>query len=211
MTIETICEAALTVLDRDGLEQLTMRRVADELGTGPASLYRHVASREELLIEVVDRVLGELPAPDESLPWRDAVERLANDLRTVLLGHRAVVLSYANSPLLGPNAIRIRELFWRAMDRDGCDPRFAVQTFFTVMHFVASSAQFTAGMAHRGGQHPHGQVRSGLSDVLDALPASQYPTVLKFSEYGDSANPEHEFRFGLAALLDGLARTQDAR
>jgi AcrR family transcriptional regulator len=204
LTIEKICAAALTVLDRDGLPELTMRRLADELGTGPASLYRHVTSREELLVEVVDRVLGELRAPDEALGWRDAIEQLARDLRRVLLTHRSVVLVIANSPLLGPNAMRIRELFWRVMDRDGCDPRFSVQTYFTVVHFVVCSALFSAGTArHRTTDGP-----TGLSTLLDVLPARQYPTVLKFSEYGDKPDPDYDFDFGLSALLDGLARSR---
>ncbi|MQA11262.1 MAG: TetR family transcriptional regulator [Pseudonocardiaceae bacterium] len=204
LTIDKICETALAILDRDGLRELTMRRLADELGTGPASLYRHVASREELLAEVVDRVLGELPAPDENLGWRDAIERLARDLRRALLAHRSVVLVVADSPLLGPNAMRIRELFWRAMDRDGCDPRFVVQTYFTVVHFVVCSALFSANAARRG-EVWDGRASSGLGELLDVLPARSYPTVLKFSDYGDKPDPEYDFNFGLRALLDGLA------
>jgi AcrR family transcriptional regulator len=208
LTIERICAAALAVLDSDGLPELTMRRLADELGTAPASLYRHVTSREELLVEVVDRVLGELEAPDDTLGWRDAVEHLARDLRRVLLTHRSAVLVIANSPLLGPNAMRIRELFWRVMDRDGCDPRFAVQTYFTVVHFVVCSALFSAGTARHREATTSGPTGSGLSTLLDVLPARQYPTVLKFSEYGDKPDPDYDFDFGLHALLDGLARSQ---
>jgi AcrR family transcriptional regulator len=202
LTIDGICAAALAILDRDGLNDLTMRRVADELGTGPASLYRHVASREELLVEVVDRVLGEVSAPDAALPWRDAVYHLAHDLRRALLSHRAVALAAARGPFFGPNAMRLRELFWQAMDRDGCDPQFAVQTFFTIVHFVVCSALFGVSSGLRGGQP------SGLADLLDVLPARRYPTVLKFSDYGDKPDPEYDFDFGLRALLDGLTRDQ---
>ena len=127
-----------------------MRRLADELGTGPASLYRHVSSRDELLVEVADLVLGELEAPDPALHWRDAIEQLAHSLRLVLVGHRGLVVITSNAPLFGPNAMRIRELFWSVMDRDGCDPEFAVQTYAAVMHFVVCSAIFTAGAARRG-------------------------------------------------------------
>jgi AcrR family transcriptional regulator len=206
LTIERICEAALAILDRDGLRQLTMRRLADELGTGPASLYRHVASRDELLVEVVDRVLGEVRPPDEALGWRDAVEQLAHELRRTLLAHRSVLLVVGNAPMLGPNAMRIRELFWRPMDRDGCQPQFAVQTYFTVVHFVVCSALFSAN-ARRGDGTPWREgARTGLGELLDVLPARRYPTVLRFSGYGDKPDPEHDFGFGLGALLDGLSR-----
>jgi AcrR family transcriptional regulator len=127
LSIEQIGRAALKIVDEDGLRELTMRRLADELGTGPASLYRHVSSRDDLLVEVADLVLGELDAPDPSLHWREAVEGLAHDLRRVLVGHRGLVVVSSNAPLLGPNAMRIRELFWSVMDRDGCEAELRVR------------------------------------------------------------------------------------
>jgi AcrR family transcriptional regulator len=208
LSIEQICEAALQIVDEDGLHELTMRRLADELGTGPASLYRHVSSRDELLVEVADLVLGELDAPDPALPWRDAVEVLAQSLRRVLVGHRGLVVISSNAPLLGPNAMRIREMYWSVMDRDGCEPEFAVQTYAAVMHFVVCSAIFGAGIARRSSSAWGGPTSSGLNDLIDLLPARTYPTVLKFSEYADKLDPDQDFSFGLAALLDGLWRSQ---
>ena len=208
LSIERICQAALRIVDKGGLRELTMRRLAEELGTGPASLYRYVTSREELLVEVADLVLAELEPPDPALKWRDAVERLAHDLRRVLIGHRGVVLISSNAPLLGPNAMRVREMFWCVMDRDGCEPQFAVQVYFSVVHFVVCSAIFSAGVSRRGDTAWSGKASSGLQDLLDLLPARRYPTVHKFSIYGDTPDPEQDFSFGLRALLDGLWRSQ---
>jgi AcrR family transcriptional regulator len=212
LSIEGICAAALDVIDRGGLGELTMRRVAEELGTGAASLYRHFASREELLVEVADLVLGELEAPDRALEWREAVEQLADDLRTLLLGHRGVVLVASNAPLLGPNAMRVRELFWSAMDRDGCSPEFAVQTYASVIHFVVSSAIFSAAAMRRGAHDQwSGKTSSGILELLDLLPSSRYPTVLKLSKLADKPDPEHDFHFGLRALLDGISSSEADR
>ncbi len=209
LSIDRICQAALGIIDEGSLRDLTMRRLAEELGTGAASLYRHVAGREELLVEVADLVLGELRPPDPELRWRDAVEALAHDLRRVLVGHRGVVLISSNAPLLGPNAMRVREMFWSVMDRDGCEPDFAVQVYSSVMHSVVCSAIFSAGVSRRGGSAWSGKASSGLQELLDVLPARKYPTVLKFGEHGDTPDPEDDFRFGLRALLDGLWRSQD--
>jgi AcrR family transcriptional regulator len=206
--MEEIGRAALKIVDAEGLRELTMRRLADELGTGPASLYRHVSSRDDLVVEVADLVLGELDAPDPALPWRDAVEQLAHALRKVLVGHRGLVVISSNAPLLGPNAMRIRELFWSVMDRDGCDPEFAVQTYAAVMHFVVCSAIFSAGVAKRGNTAWGDEASSGLNELLDLLPARSYPTVLKYSEYADKPDPEYDFSFGLRALLSGLSQSQ---
>ena len=201
--IDAICAAALGILDTEGLGELTMRRLARELGTGPASLYRHVAGRDELLVEVVDRVLGEVPAPDETLPWPEAVYQLAHGLRQALLAHRGVVVAVARAPRFGPTGMRVRELFWHAMDRDGCDPAFAVRTYFTVVHFVVCSAIFGTGGVPPG-------TPSGLGDLLDVLPAGRYPTVHTFGEHGERPDPHQDFDFGLRALLDGLRRAAGA-
>ncbi len=210
LTIEQVCRAALGIVDEYGLRELTMRRLADELDTGPASLYRHVSSRDELLVEVADLVLGELEAPDPALHWRDAIEQLAHSLRRVLVGHRGLVVITSNAPLFGPNAMRIRELFWSVMDRDGCQAEFAVQTYGAVMHFVVCSAIFSAGAALRGDSAWSGEVDSGLNELLDLLPTRRYPTVLKFSEFADKPDPENDFGLGLRALLDGLLQSQQA-
>jgi AcrR family transcriptional regulator len=210
LSMEEIGRAALKIVDEEGLRELTMRRLADELGTGPASLYRHVSSRDDLLVEVADLVLGELDAPDPALRWRDAVEKLAHALRRVLVGHRGLVVISSNAPLLGPNAMRIRELFWSVMDRDGCDPDFAVQTYAAVMHFVVCSAIFSAGVARRGNTAWGEEASSGLNELLDLLPARRYPTVLKYSEYADKPDPDYDFSFGLRALLNGLSQSQQS-
>ena len=86
-----------------------------------------MSSREELLVEVAGLVIGELQAPDPALPWRDAIEQLAHQLRRALVGHRGVVLITSNAPLLGPNAMRVREMFWSVMGRAGCEPQLAVR------------------------------------------------------------------------------------
>src|ERR1700733_6296241 len=210
LSMEQICQAALKIVDENGLRELTMRRLADELGTGPASLYRHVSSRDDLLVEVADLVLGELQRPDPGLHWREALEQLAHDLRRVLVGHRGLVVVSSNAPLLGPNAMRIRELFWSVMDRDGCEAEFAVRTYAAVMHFVVCSAIFSAGAAQRGNTAWSGEASSGLDELLDLLSARRYPTVLKFSAYADKPDPEHDFSFGLSALINGLWQSQQS-
>jgi AcrR family transcriptional regulator len=210
LSIEQICRTALAIVDGGGLRQLTMRRLAEELGTGPASLYRYVSSRDELLVEVADLVLGELDAPDPALRWRDAIDQLAFALRNVLLGHRGLVVLSSNAPLLGPNAMRVREMFWSVMDRDGCAPQFAVQTYGAVMHYVVCSAIFRASATQRNNPAWSGDASSGLNDLLDLLPTRRYPTVLKFSEFADKPDPEHDFSFGLRALLDGLWQSQQS-
>ena len=75
LSIERMIITAIAVVDDEGLDALTVRRLAADLETGSASLYRHVASRDELLVLMVDHVLGEIVFPDEHLPARARVAR----------------------------------------------------------------------------------------------------------------------------------------
>src|SRR6266496_4643293 len=88
LTRESILEAALRVLDRDGMEGLSMRRVAEELGTGPASLYWHVRNKGELLQLLFERVTGEIQLPEPNpARWQDQLRDLARQMRAVMNRH----------------------------------------------------------------------------------------------------------------------------
>src|SRR6187431_2684135 len=92
---EAIIEAALTIIGEEGLDALSMRRVAQALDTGPASLYVYVANRDELLALLLDRVAAEvrLPAPDDERPWRERLVDLALEAISVLGRHRRISLT----------------------------------------------------------------------------------------------------------------------
>ncbi|CAN5380687.1 hypothetical protein BH23ACT3_BH23ACT3_09330 [soil metagenome] len=113
LTVERIIAAALAVVDHEGLDTLTMRRLAEELSTASASLYRHVSSRDELLVAVVDHVIGEVVLPAGELDGRQKVEWLAAELRRVLIAHPNLLAALTASPLVEPNARRGSE---RALD-----------------------------------------------------------------------------------------------
>ena len=91
ITREAIVKAALSVLDRVGMDGLSMRRVADELGTGAASLYWHVRNKDELFQLIFESVMQELtlPPPDPSR-WKEQLSELAGEARAVLGRHRDV-------------------------------------------------------------------------------------------------------------------------
>ena len=86
LTRDAIVEAALTLLDRDGLAGLSMRKLAQELGAGAASLYWHVGNKEELLSLLLDRIVGEgePPEPDPAR-WQEQVKEMARESRRLLL------------------------------------------------------------------------------------------------------------------------------
>src|SRR5260370_41392751 len=83
-----VVRAALALLDEVGLDDLTMRRLAERLGIKAASLYRHVRDKNELLAMLGDAISAEIPLPSQELPWREALARAARDYRRALLAHR---------------------------------------------------------------------------------------------------------------------------
>src|SRR4051812_47427193 len=85
---ERVLEAAMALASRDGIESLSMRRLADELGAGAMSLYHHVANKEELLDGMVDIVFGEIELPATDADWKTAMRRRALSTRAVLNRHR---------------------------------------------------------------------------------------------------------------------------
>jgi AcrR family transcriptional regulator len=175
LTVERIIDAALAVIDHQGLETLTMRRLAEELATASASLYRHVSSRDELLVVVVDHVIGEVVLPPGELDGRRKVEWLAGELRRVLLAHPNLLAALTASPLVGPNARRGSERALESLIEAGYEPDVAVPAYLALIDFVLGAVSFDTSRAGRR-----------TSDTIDRPSADAV------------------FSFGLTTFLDGL-------
>src|ERR1051326_7319273 len=107
---DVIVDTALRLLDADGLEGVSMRRVAEELGTGPASLYAHVANKEELLDLLHERVVSEVevPPPDPAR-WQEQLREVGLRVHEIYSPHRDIAaVSLATVPT-GENTLRIAE------------------------------------------------------------------------------------------------------
>jgi AcrR family transcriptional regulator len=209
LTLDRIMAAALDLLDREGLEALTMRRLADELSTTHTSLYRHVTSRHELLVEVVDHVLGGMrPSPGDDGEsklhsggdWRAQAEWSAREFRRVLLEHPALVPLLTAGQLLGPNAMRGRDRGVRSLLAAGAGAELAVHAYLLVAHYVIGTALLDTGGAARTSPE-----RSAMTQLFKALPSEVYPTVLAHAELLNAPDSEAEFEFGLRTILDGIA------
>lgn len=185
LTIERIVTEAVALVDDAGLDALTVRGLAARFGTGSATLYRHVASRDELLVLIVDHVLGEVVEPDPELPARDRVEALAGELRRVLLRHPHLIPALPAAPLLGPNAIRGSALGLGSLLEAGFPPQVAAPGYLALLDYVLGSVFFDSASVGRHGQ-PDADQGLPYRDALDAISSDQV------------------FAFGLRTFLDGL-------
>ena len=110
ITQEMIVETALSILDTEGLDGLSMRRIAEELDTGAASLYWHVGSKDGLLDLLFDHVIGEqqVPSPDPER-WQQQLKEVARTQRATILRHRDIVAVSLGRVPMGPHALRYSE------------------------------------------------------------------------------------------------------
>ena len=201
LTIERIIEAALRVVDDDGLEALTVRRIASEFETGSASLYRHLSSREELLVLLVDHVIGDVRLPSARLAGRARVEWLAGELRRVLMRHPDLVPALRASPLLGPNAMRGAESGLASLIESGYPPEVAVPAYLALVDYVLGTVFFDTRSASR--RRARG---TASGERIDALASEAFPTLRAHRAEFAVPSEDDVFAFGLRALLDGLER-----
>ncbi len=199
LSTDRIIEAARRVVDHEGLDSLTVRRLADDLATGSASLYRHVASRDELLVLLVDHVLGEVRYPSARTSGRAKVEALSSELRRVLMDHANLGPALTASPLLGPNAMKGTEHGLAGLLEAGFDASVAVPAYLALVDYVLGTVFFDTSSAGRSATMTQ---RSG--DLIAELPVDTFPTLRANRVEFELPSIDDVFAFGLTTFLDGL-------
>ena len=195
---DRILDAAVRLVDHDGLDGLSMRKLGASLGVEAMSLYNHVANKDEVLDGVLDRVLREVPLPDPAAPWDEQLRMLAHGFRRVGELHPGVL------PMFGDRAIRSVEGFaplvcaYQALRNAGLDPDAALDAFLALASFVLGFA-----LVDRGAMR---DVSGGQSLDLTAVEADDHarPGLVEFATTLGRADSHREFERGLDLLLDGL-------
>jgi AcrR family transcriptional regulator len=207
LTAERIVDAAVALADGEGLEGLSMRTLAQQLGVVPMALYKHVANKDELIDGMVDRVWEEVEAPEADGAWRTGMRRRAISLRAALLRHRWAV---------GLMESRMRPGFANLRQHDammGC-LRGAGFSFRTTVHVTSLLDAYVYGFALQEKTLPFATAdESGeaAAEKLEATPpevAAMFPHLLEVvAELGRAGyDYDEEFLTGLDLLLDGVER-----
>ena len=135
-----VVRAAITLLDEVGLDELTMRRLADRLGVKAASLYRHVRNKDELLILLGDAISGEIPLPAGRGTWREQLTEAAWNVRRCLLAHRDAARVLAATPPFGPRRLQHIEALMKTLRDAGFSGRDAARAGYHANNFVTEFA-----------------------------------------------------------------------
>lgn len=202
---ERIVGAALRIMDLDGLEAVSMRRVAREVGVEAMSLYHHVKDKDDLLDGICAAVMAQFRIPDETDgDWYSLARHGAQEWRRVLKAHPNALTLFAwrQKPVTDLEALRPMEFALSVIGRAGLDTREAVQVFNVmggyIMGFVVMEVgrMFSAGAFDKDEPSPE--------DVARLLPAGQLPCIAAALPHLAVCDPDEQFDFGLALLFAGL-------
>jgi AcrR family transcriptional regulator len=199
----TIVETALRLVDKAGVQAFSLRTLADELGSGTATLYRHFASKDELMVDVVDRVLGEIhfSGLDTPASWQQALTSGAEALYHALRRHPNTLPLLITQVPVGPNALSAREHALALLVAHGFPTALAARAFTAVGHYVIGFA-----IQKQGPGAADAADGTQLHAFYRTLDPAAFPVTTAAASALTSVHSDEEFRFGLDLLIVGLER-----
>lgn len=203
---DAIVRGTIELLDRDGLEGLSMRQLGAHLNSAATTIYWHVANKEEMLDLVFDEVMGELTDPEPTGDWRAEVTLMLSELRAMMLRHPWYVKLYGSRPAFGPHATRFNANLLDVLERAGFEGELLDQAHAGLLHYVVGAIINELNW-HSWRLLPRAQLEAMVAYIGEAVRA--YPGYARYYEDLLVANQrtvlEGRFSTALQSLLDGLA------
>jgi AcrR family transcriptional regulator len=202
----TVTESALKLADADGLDALTIRKLAQHLGVTPMALYWHFRSKEDLLEGVAEQVWGEIDVnTDPDAPWWAQLQGLLESLVRVLRAHAAAAQLLLEHEKRNEAALRATEVTLGILRSAGFDPEYASaiarSTLWTGITLVMSEPGYQPELSAE--ERTEKQRRSQLQ--LAMLPAARYPRLIECAAPMTACDdPEFHYRFGIGLFIDGV-------
>jgi AcrR family transcriptional regulator len=206
---DRVVRAAVAVADAEGLGALSMRRIAADLGVATMSLYRHVASKDDLMLLMADAVFGEQPFPERPpAGWRERLETMARLMWSALRRHpwAAEVVSLTRPQAL-PNLIAYGEWSLSALRGTGFDTEDTMYTHLTLIGHVrgvALSLHSETLAAQDTGMTNEEWLESEGQGSVELIGSGRYPALAEMIERPFDYDLDRVFEYGLQRLLDGV-------
>ena len=202
LTRDDVIQGALEIVDRDGLEALTMPSLARRLGTGVMTLYGHIDNKADLVDALADRVLAGIEPVDTRSPdWQRSLAAWMRHLRQVLLRHPALGAALAARGLTTPLVFHHLEACLGVLRRADVDPQTAVEIYYALLTYTLGFVAWEIPRVHR---QPEAAYARQWQEALALLPTTEYPTLHDLAEELQQAAGNTQFDAGLNALLDGF-------
>jgi len=205
---DRILRAAIALADAGGTGALTMRNLGQELGVGPMSLYRHVATKDDMVDGIVDLVFGEIDLPSSKSDWKTAMRERAISVRNALTRHRWAVGLLESRSNPGPANLRHHDAVIGNLRVAGFDMSMAAHAYSLLDSYIYGFALTKLNLPFEN----TADISDMAQSMLQPSPLNAYPNLADFitkhatkpdDDYGD------EFEYGLDLILDGLERHLD--
>ena len=202
LTRESILLAARRIADTEGVDHLTMRRLAGELGVMPNTLYSYFPHKEAMLDALIDDLLGDIqPGNTTERDWRQGLVEVMDASRRLLLAHPQLVSAFLARPGLGPNAARLGEITFALLRRGGLDGDRAVEAFRVLLIYSLGFAAFQAPRVQTDSPERTRQVEATFAGLAE----DTYPEMRRLAGHLAAPTTDRHFHAGLRWLLDGIA------
>jgi len=193
---ETILDAALAIVDAEGLDALSMRKVGEALGVEAMSLYNHVPNKAAMLDGLYERILSTVEPPPAARTWMDHVRHQGRALRAALAAHPNAIPIFTTRPATTRASLARLEENLAVLRADGLPPMAALGIVQTVFAFVVGHSSWSLGP----------RVDASAPPNYAALDPNDFPNVRAVAARMEHYDVEHEFESGLNALVLGLSQ-----
>ena len=200
---ERVLQAALVLADTGGIDSLSMRRLAQELGVKAMSLYNHVTDKDDILDGIVDMVFGEIAVPSELEDWQEIMRVRANSVHQALLRHpwASPLMQSRTNP--GPATLRHHDAVIGSLRAAGFTIHLAAHAFSVIDSYIYGFAQQQQNLTYTTAE----DAAAVAQDILGHLPPDTYPHLAELI-VEHVLQPDYdysrEFGFGLDLILGGL-------
>jgi AcrR family transcriptional regulator len=217
LTVDAVVAAAIALADAEGLEAVTVRRLAQELGKAPMTLYTYVPGKAELVSLMLDSLFAGMERSSPEGPWRERLAAVARDNYALYRAHPWAAAASPSRPPLGPGQCAKYEHELRALEGLGLSDVEMDDALAYLLAFVRTAAQDAAQSAAE-------REASGMDDqewweanaplLAKVLDPERFPTAVRVGQAAGEAHDaaydaEHAFAFGLERTLDGLGSLID--
>lgn len=205
---DLIISAALDVVRSEGLDALSIRRIAQKLRIGPATIYVHFANKDELLELALDTVFTDVkvPAPDPDR-WSEQVCEIAREMHRELIGYGDLARASLGRVSFGPNALRVAEGLIAVMAAAGLPVEAAAWARERLFLYVCADAYETSQFEAKERTYGSAGVQAFLGQVREyyaTLPAEEFPYSAGHPDAMVNTSCEQRFELGLQLLVRGL-------
>ena len=202
---ERVLRAAIALADERGAQELTMRKLAQDLGVEAMSLYNHVASKDDLLDGMIDIVFSEIEAPSAGRDWKAELRKRAVSTREALNRHRWAIGEMEGRGSHGPSNLRLHDAVLGCLRAAGFSVEMTVHAYSVQDAYIYGFALQQSDMSPESPEDFAAVAQQQMIDYADAL--SDYPHLVEVVG-GHVAQAgydyDSEFLFGLDVILDGL-------